>query len=56
MTIDDPFELLGIDREVFRRMRAKENYPGECQRLVYDFYNQKVAELVRARDQILEDE
>jgi hypothetical protein len=52
----DPFQILGIDREIFSRMRAKENFPGECQRLVYDFFRQKVDELVKARDQILEED
>ena len=56
MTDNDAFKLLGIDRIVFRRMQKKENFPGECQRLVYDFYMQKVSELVQARDKLLENE
>lgn len=54
MTEQEAFELLDIDAIVFKRMLKNEKFPGECQRLVYDFYNQKVAALVEARDKILE--
>lgn len=60
---DDCWKILGIDKAVIQRMRAKENWRGECQQLIRDFFRQRAMEtmnggdmdrLVRARDEALE--
>lgn len=60
---DSCWKILGIDEEVIRRMREKENWRGECAQLVRDFFRQRAVEhtnggdldrLVKARDEALE--
>jgi hypothetical protein len=59
---EDCWTILGIDKEVITRMRAKENWRGECQQLVRDFFRQAAQRnlnggdmdrLVKARDEAL---
>jgi hypothetical protein len=61
---EDCWKILELDEIVVRRMRTKENFPGECRTLIQDVFRQKAKmahgtgadmdRLVKARDAALE--